>query len=405
MAARDFPRFRDLPVELRLQIWSYCIPGPRVVEMDYPLSDNHLTLPAGPHTRELWSSLAGRAPLVARVCHEARSVALNRVQYVPNDNGTDEDGMPCPLWASEWGVELTSLRLRKGVDILHLNWHYGYDHYNQLGPDPPPPWLTFQWLVDRAATVSISADLLLPFDPERGNPYTTFTSFGGEDIWFLGSPRLHYAVLAIVEIHISAEEAAQAGVFGILGEEPIKLVHPRDTVTIAKFRDVWQRHQAGLPSSKELDVGEFFSTAIERTENYCARVEQWRQNLDKVWLYRKSFILNIPWEIRKEFFPNWLAATEDENDYDPDSGVQVQIPHGWSFDWNRRVLNREHPWVQTQLALMPPFEPAIMFRHCVGWCGQTGYANRTLYLPSRGGMKRVERTEGAFRDIAMRRVE
>lgn len=85
MAACDFPRFRDLPTELRLQIWSYCVPGPRVVEMDFPFSDQHLTLPDGGSHRELWSSPAGSAPLLSRVCREARSVALHRIQYVIND--------------------------------------------------------------------------------------------------------------------------------------------------------------------------------------------------------------------------------------------------------------------------------------------------------------------------------
>jgi hypothetical protein len=378
--------------------------------MDYPMSDIHLTLPAGSR-RELWSSPAGRTPLVARVCHEARSVALNRVEYVPNDAGnqTESDGndTQCPLWASEWGVELASLRLRKGFDILHLHWHYGYyyaagDHWEL---EPSYPWATFQWLVNRAAAVSVSADLLLPFDIEQEDLYAGYTAFREEDMRYLSLSRPDYAVLAIVEMHISAEEAAQAGVFGILGEEPIKLVSPSNTATIAKFRDIWQRHQAGSPSDKELDVGEFFSTAIEGTEDYCTRVEQWRQNLDKVWLYYRSLFLNIPHVTRDEFWLAWPAAMDPHLDHNSETEPYVEAPSGWRVNWNRRVLNREHPWVQTQLALMPRFEPAIMFRHCVGWCGRTGYANRTLYLPCREGMKRVERTEGAFRDIAMRRVE
>jgi hypothetical protein len=378
--------------------------------MDYPMSDLHLTLPAGSR-RELWSSPAGRIPLVARVCHEARSVALNRVEYLPNDTGsqTESDGndTQCPLWASEWGVELASLRLRKGFDILHLHWHYGYYYAagNHWEPEPSYPWATFQWLANRAAAVSVSADLLLPFEIEQEDLYAGYTAFREEDMRYLSLPRLDYAVLAIVEMHISAEEAAQAGVFGILGEEPIKLVSPSDTATIAKFQDVWQRHQAGSPSDKELGVAEFFSTAIEGTEDYCARVEQWRQNLDKVWLYNRSLALNIPYVTRDEFWLAWPAAMDPHSDPNSETEPDVETPYGWRVNWNRRVLNREHPWVQTQLALMPRFEPAIMFRHCVGWCGRTGYANRTLYLPCREEMKRVERMEGAFRDIAMRRVE
>ena len=413
MAARDFPRFGDLPTELRLQIWSHCIPGPRVVEMDYPLSDQHLILPAGREQwsdqhptlpaesyRELWSSPVGWAPLVSRVCHEARSVALNHVQYVTNYTGErDEDGTPCPPYESDWGVD-APVRLRKGFDVVHLNWHHGYDRWDLLN-DPQQPWETFQWLVNQAAAASVTADLLLPFDPnERQNPHTTFTGFSDEEMRYFSPHRLYYAVLVIVEIHISAEEAAEAGVFGVLGEQPIRLVDPADTATIANFRDVWSRHQSGSPPDKELDVAEFFSTAIDGTEGFCARVEQWRRNLDKVWVWYKCREgLDIP---REEFFPNWGQAWEEEDS----DGNDVDPPEGWLINWNHQELIREHPWVQTQLALMPRFEPALMFRHCVGWCGRHGYANRARYDNPRWArtVERRQGTVGAFRDIAMRRV-
>lgn len=369
MAPRDFPRFRDLPTELRLQIWSHCIPGPRVVEMDFPVSDQHLTLPAGSH-RALWSSPAGRVPLMSRVCREARSVALNHVQYLTTDEElTDEDSTECPhYYESDWRVD-APVRLRKGFDIVHLNWHYGYERVDMCNP-PQYPWATFQWLVNQAAAASVSADLLLPFDPERRNPYNRSTGFSGEDMKYFDPHRLYYVVLGMVEIHISAEEAAQASVFGVLGEEPIKLVDPRDTVTIAKFRDVWTRHQSGLVQDKELDVAEFFNTVIDDAEAYYARVDQWRQNLEKVWLWNEGNNLGIPLATRREFWPNAQTAAE-RND-------QGEVPYGWALNWNRRELIRDHPWVQTQLALMPRFEPAVMFRHCVSSSGSCQKNARTF---------------------------
>ncbi|KAH6855072.1 hypothetical protein B0I37DRAFT_363865 [Chaetomium sp. MPI-CAGE-AT-0009] len=364
----------------------------------------HPTLPAGSH-RELWSSLAGWIPLVAHVCHEARSVALKHVEYMTNYKGQEcEDDTPsqCPRWDSDWGVD-APVRLRKGIDIVHLHWHNGYKRVDMASP-PDYPWAAFQWLVNQAAAASVSADLLLQFDTERENPYTSFTGFRGEDVRYFSPHRLYYAVLAIVEIHISAEEAAQAGVFGVLGEQPIRLVDPRDTATITKFRDVWRRHQSGSPPDKELDVAEFFYTAIDGTKGYCARIEQWRRNLEKAWVWYKGVDLDIPWPTRKEFWPNW---GEDWDDQDSD-GNDIEPPYGWFVNWNRQELRREHPWVQTQLALMPRFEPAIMFRHCVGWCGRIGYANRSVYLSNWRGrgwkIKRLDCPGGEFRDIAIRPV-
>lgn len=122
MAARDFPRFPDLPTELRLHIWSHCLPGPRVFEMDYPQSDNHHTLPPGDgYRRELWSSPSGQTPLVSRVCREARSVVVKHHRYVTDDKAqTDEDGTPYPPWTGGWNVNL-AVRFHKGFDIVHLN--------------------------------------------------------------------------------------------------------------------------------------------------------------------------------------------------------------------------------------------------------------------------------------------
>lgn len=259
----------------------------------------------------------------------------------------------------------------------------------------------FHWLVNQAAAASVTADLLLPFNPEEWqNSHTWQPRIYQKEMRFFRPHRLYYTVLAIVEIHISPEEAAQAGVFGVLGEQPIRLVDPRDTATIAKFQDIWRRHQFGSPPDKELDVAKFFSTMIEGSEEYCARVEQWRQNLENVWMSYKCGELDIPWATQQEFWPNRGEDWEREDS----GGNEIEPLYGWSYNWNHRVLVREHPWVQTQLALMPRFEPAIMFRHCVGWCGPIGYANRTLYLSREGGWKRVERTPGAFTDIATRRV-
>lgn len=200
---------------------------------------------------------------------------------------------------------------------------------------------------------------------KAGNPYNHYTGIDKEEMEYFKPRRLYYAVVAIVEIHISAQEAAEAGVFGVLGEEPIRLVDPGDMATIAKFRDVWRRHQSGSSSDEELDVAKFFSTAIDAAEAYHALVEQWRRNVEKLWLWHKSSAVTTA--TRMEFFPNWAAAWDDERD---SQGNPVGIPDGWLHtNWNTRELIREHPWVQTQLALMPRFEPVVMFRHCVGCCG------------------------------------
>jgi hypothetical protein len=59
-----------------------------------------------------------------------------------------------------------------------------------------------------------------------------------EDVKYFSPHNLYYIVLTVVEIYITYWEAAYARVFSRLGEEPIQLVDPRDTIVIARFRDV-----------------------------------------------------------------------------------------------------------------------------------------------------------------------
>jgi hypothetical protein len=115
--------------------------------------------------------------------------------------------MPAMVELLGWPGDVPAIRLRKGFDILHLNWHYGYERVD-MAHSPQYPWATFQWLVNQAAvpSVSLSADLLLPFDHKQRNSYFTKPAFIN-DIGF-SRDLLYHVVLTIVEIHISAKEAA-----------------------------------------------------------------------------------------------------------------------------------------------------------------------------------------------------
>ncbi|RYO99859.1 hypothetical protein DL764_006690 [Monosporascus ibericus] len=300
MSTNDFPRFRDLPTELRLKVWSFCIPGRRVYEMDAPLSDNHVTFPAGAdRPRELWSSPSGRIPVISRVCREAREAVLKCHLYMTGEEAqTDEDGASYPRW-STWNVNLP-VRLRKGFDVVHLHWHRSYDHHVWL-PAAPNPLPSFRWLANQAAAASVSTELLHPFDRDQDNIFFPITTIGHKEVKCFSPHVLYYVVLAIVEIHMSDYEAAQAQVFGALGEEPIKLVDPRDTATVVRFRDAWRCHR--LPS-EEPDLAEFFSRTTDSAEAYYASVEQWCQDLEKVWMWHKCIELSVRDDARAEIWPD-----------------------------------------------------------------------------------------------------
>ncbi len=222
------------------------------------------------------------------------------------------------------------IRFRKDFDVVHLNWHRAYDRHDWFMP-PPFPMPTFHWLAKQASAASVTVDLLHPFDPERPNPYSSATTICCDGLESFSPHVLYYVVLATIEIHLSAEEAAQAGVFGALGEEPIRLVDPRDTATVAKFRDVWRCRQSLV--HEEPDVAEFFSSAIDAADAYHARVEQLREDLEKGWLWFRGTALHISNALRQELWPNLMAENED-----PDGN--------WYVKRTRRKVRREHPWVR-----------------------------------------------------------
>ena len=330
-------------------IWSFCVPGPRVFEMEIPQWESHSVFPARSSGRgcDSFISPVGRIPVISHVCREAREVALKGHGYVMIDvddkTQTDEDGAPYPPW-TPWHA-IFPIRFRRDVDIVHLHWHRAYDWHEYLSV-PKYPLPSFQWLANQAGAASVNAELLYPFRPDREDPDIR-TTIKNADFRYFSPHVLYYVVLAIVQIHMSEKEAAQTGVFGALGEEPIRLVDPRDTATVTKFRDAWRGRQS--PAGEEHDVAELFSRAIDAADKYCARVERWRQGLEKAWLWRKCDELGVLENTRAEIWPTKARSR-------------------WNVDWTRRELNREHSWVQKQLALMPRFEPALMFRHCNGGC-------------------------------------
>ena len=365
MPTTSFPHFALLPTELRLAIWTLCLPGRRVFELDSLQTKHQAVLPAGvcprgggPYLRELSWPHRGLTPVIAHVCREAREVASNHARhhhaYVMGEEGeTDDAGAPYPPWTEFNATD--PVRFRRGLDVVHLNWANIYGSQTNVCWVKACPLPTFQWLANQAAAASVTAELLAPFKPGCGDPHDDFSAtLRSEQTKYFSRHVFYYVVLTMVEIHMSDDDAARAGVFGVLGEEPLQLVDPSDTAALARFRDARRGRQAPL---EEPDIDEFFSRAIDHADVYRDHVDQWRRQLEDMWLRRMT--------LDPVYRPGWQ--------------VQEQIFDG---DWWRGKANREHPWVQSQLAQMPHFEPAVMFRHCADRCDWAQHARSQGGAPS-----------------------
>ena len=119
--ALTFPRFPDLPAELRLVVWSYLLPH-RVVELDMSTRAIGPPLPGG---LTLTSTLNGLPPLISRVCRESRAVALQSRSVMPEIDVPEEAS-----WKS-------GMKLRHPIDplrdIIHLNWEPGSAEFPSHG--------------------------------------------------------------------------------------------------------------------------------------------------------------------------------------------------------------------------------------------------------------------------------
>ncbi|KAK4952421.1 hypothetical protein LTR10_009227 [Elasticomyces elasticus] len=115
-----FPLFPQLPLELREEIWRFCLPN-RVHELDRPLAENVYDVdedhPAPCHLQRT-SLVNGYPPLISRVCRESRAVAHETGRFLPLDQ---QD------------------RIVEARDSVHLNWTRAYevDFYYTEGDGSP----------------------------------------------------------------------------------------------------------------------------------------------------------------------------------------------------------------------------------------------------------------------------
>lgn len=212
--ALTFPRFPDLPVELRLMIWSYCLPH-RVMELDMSTRAIGPPLPCG---LTLTSTLNGLPPLISRVCHESRTVALQSRSMIPEADVPEEASW---LFAMKTQHPIDPLR-----DIIHLNWEPGSPEFSSHGS-------SFFYLAWYAASVA------------RGGSFMLRNLRFIEDYEKDALKRMPSWIVVVrtIIIHASNRYVARTGLFGLLGDEPVQLVYVSDEDRIRAFLELAEESQ------------------------------------------------------------------------------------------------------------------------------------------------------------------
>ncbi|KAK4897728.1 hypothetical protein LTR27_004500 [Elasticomyces elasticus] len=177
-----FPLFPQLPLELREEIWRFCLPH-RVRELDNPVAENVYHIAGvGPVPCKLQSTTRFNVcpPLISRVCCEARKVALETGMTMRF--GEDAE----PAQEDDWDAST----LRRDVwhdpvrESVHLNWNevYEVDFYSSGSP--------IGYLARHASQSSHTGSLMRDYmDPRFMSPHSEPSSPTTEEFLGRGRPR------------------------------------------------------------------------------------------------------------------------------------------------------------------------------------------------------------------------
>jgi hypothetical protein len=224
-----FHLFPQLPTELRLAIWRLCLPH-RVLELDYQFDSILFGRPGPCAKNKEVTDANNRIPALSRVNHEARGVALESWQPLPVPPPNSPDG------ASMWSLEIPEpMIVSHRTQFVHLNWapeHDAEDIWEAVGD----PLLYAVWVADQMPESEISVHASLLEDVQFG-PYNERHPWTREELGDLLRRRKSCTVMVQepVFVHGDFHRVAQAGLFGLLGDAPVQIVHLDEEARLNSF--------------------------------------------------------------------------------------------------------------------------------------------------------------------------
>ena len=337
--------FSKLPLELQARVWELCLPA-RVVEIDIPA--HHIVGTSCELSQT--TRFNSQPPLITRICRESRRIALFHVDKLYTDSILAQNGPPLISWHCNgvtWACAAT--------DILHMHWS---NSYNADFPVVGDPLASFIWLAQKKGMrMSITDCLVWSFDLLNG--WFVWDSFfwsrKHEAFDLLNAAKGPYLVVVrTVGLHTGLDIVLQTSLFGLLGEERVRVVGAADKAAIQAYHDLWAK---GPQDDQE--AASFFDHALQRHEiHWLPHVQAWQWTLEVAWLrHFWPYGPNMDKVCRAESNSIWRGLTVP---------YESVLP---GFDnIERRKPNREDPWVAEKLQQMPQFQPVVMFRLCHKEC-------------------------------------
>ncbi|KAK3933791.1 hypothetical protein QBC46DRAFT_401269 [Diplogelasinospora grovesii] len=238
-----FHLFPQLPTELRLAIWHLCLPH-RVVELDYQREDLLFGAKRPCAKNAALTDANTRIPALSRVNREARGVALESWQPHPEPLS---DSPELADWAS--GIIPVPRVDSHRTQFVHLNWAPAQD-IDADWPADGDPLRYAMWVADQMPGSEISLDASLLEDVQYNSIHSEKHPWTREELQDLMRRRKSFTVVVQepIFIHGDFHRVAQTGLWGLLGDAPVQIVHADEEARLNSFVELGREEGMKLSS-------------------------------------------------------------------------------------------------------------------------------------------------------------
>lgn len=277
--ATEFPRFAELPTELREEIWLYCLPD-RVLELTVPAAHIAFWRPVRPGPSTKWpcklshtSNVNIALPLISRVCHEARALYFKTGITQPDPWEQLDERPPAAQWM---GQNESRTWLDRSRDIAHLNWTDAYEEFYTYTDDTNPlddlAWAASK--LSRGGSLMVNAidgeygtsdpwlasvrASRLPANPSNLKPSRL------QNLKVLEQIEPLRVVMKVVVAHADTTTAAETGLFGLLADARVQLVDVAETAQMQAYYDFAEACERKAAAISPQNFRQEFASAIKK---------------------------------------------------------------------------------------------------------------------------------------------
>ncbi|KAL7931692.1 hypothetical protein V8C35DRAFT_309274 [Trichoderma chlorosporum] len=199
------------------------------------------------------------------------------------------------------------------------------------------------------------------------------------------------AVLMLICIHATKEQAVDSGLFGLLLDAPVQLVDFDDKERLRKFHALFEK---GCCNDKRPIVSRFFACIL--AAGFQPQVQIWKEKVD--WLMMANAWLRSKYRYR-HYIPIdgdpslvWKPPILD----DQFSIYMYLEPLG-----EMNSFDDDHPWVKQAKEELPRVTPKIQFLLCTDECDVDRNVDLGRYIPVPSSVQSDRRaTTRVYADIA-----